>query len=443
MVTVSAEMFILIHALLVAHGSRTFDIMKMKAHVVKMINGTILVFRSSYCEINQRSYEQIYAVAHEEGWHVQLIEYGRATGSAPVWSSDDLRVNVPEAIKFWKPDGCLVESSMGPWGLTPQDFKGVPTVFFEWHPSCLPKWAHCVFNDGRAIAACAARELMMTGVKNFAYVPYLDVMRKDVRDKAVSELYWSRNRREEFERILKMNGCGPLIVSDGLKWNGSKEDLKIFSKWILSLPRPCGVFAANDSVARQVILACRMAGVSVPDDIAVVGVDDVVGLCENMSPTISSVRTDNESSGRVAAEYLRDLIRNPSLKGGSRTYGVLGIIRRESTCRFPSIDGRVRKALEYIRKHACEGITPPDVFKIMGCSRSLANLRFRRDVHHSILDEIHAARLEKVKEMLTRTSYDVTTLANACGYSSLSDLRRVFRQRVGCTLREYRRKHTA
>lgn len=401
------------------------------------MNMTVLAFRSSYCEINHRVYEQIFAAARAEGWSLQVIEYGRATGAGQGTVADGLGVNVPKLLDFWKPDGCLVESSMGLWRIDPQDFKSVPTVFFEWNPSDLPGWAHDVYGDGQAVAACAARELMSIGLRHFAFVPYADFV-DGKRPNAASETYWSRDRRKAFAHFLEMNGLPPPIVAEALLWGGSGDDLSRLGQWIVALPKPCGIFAANDILAQKVVLACRASGVSVPDEVAVIGVDNLASLCENQTPTISSVRTDNERAGSLATDWLRELMKAPTRKGGCRTYGVRGLCRRESTRRFPNMDPRVRKALEFIRLHACEGITPRDVFAAMGCSQSLANLRFRQHLKHSILDEIHSVRLEKAKELLVCRDVDLTALPDFCGYASLSDLRRVFRQRVGCTMGDFR-----
>ena len=406
-----------------------------------MQNHTILFFRSSYCEINQRSFAGLHAIAHDEGWNVQTIEYGRAIGSVwPVPTVDELSIDVRKVLDFWRPAGCIVESCMGPWDLHPEEFKSVPTVFFNWYPSQLPKWCACVFSDGRKIAACAARELMSIGVEYYAFVPYIDSS-TSARNGG-GELYWSRERREEFEQTLRMNGkrlfsvagengsCNHLGFNDG-------ESLK---EWVATLPKPCGVFAANDLLARNVITACQSANVIVPDDIAVIGVDDLMDQCENHSPTLSSVRPDHEGSGRIAAALLKELLDASCGEGVCRTYGVDCIVRRESTRRHPGMDVRVRKALEYIRKHACEGISSVDVYPVMGCSCSLANLRFRQARGHSILDEIHSVRLERAKELLSKSRVDMKALPDFCGYASLSDLRRVFHRRVGCTLSAYRKQ---
>jgi len=403
----------------------------------------VLLFRSAYNEINRRSFDGLYSTARGKGWNVQTVEYDSAAGMMSLSAGKaGCAIDVPELLKFWKPDGCIVELGVGQTRLKPDEFDRVPAVFLEWHPSMAPHGAACVYCDSEAIAACAARELLSLGVAHYGFVPFTIAppkREKGAERTASDEIYWSRERRECFEKLVRMNGW-PVECYPG-KMSGeyaAKPDASLV-RWVDRLPKPCGVFAANDAVARKVICACQTAGVAIPDDLSIVGVDDWLELCENTEPTLSSVRPNNESSGRIAAELLSEMMSKGLKRAKSRTFGVIGLTRRQSTMRRPGMDPRVLKALEHIRCHACERLAPSDVFAVMGCSRSLANLRFREEVGHTILDEIHAVRIEKVKELLTRSDRNVATIPDFCGYASLADLRRVFKQRVGCTLGEYRR----
>lgn len=117
----------------------------------------VLVFRSSYNEINRRSFDGLYSTVRRRGWDVQTIEYGRATEilrlSSKVGSDAP---DVQQLLKFWKPDGCIVERNFGLVELAPRDFGRVPTVFLEGHPSLMPAGAACVYCNGGAVP-CASR----------------------------------------------------------------------------------------------------------------------------------------------------------------------------------------------------------------------------------------------------------------------------------------------
>ena len=203
--------------------------------------------------------------------------------------------------------------------------------------------------------------------------------------------------------------------------------------WLRDIPKPVGVFAANDSIGEGVLLCCADLGLSVPDDVAVIGVDDTEFICENMQPTLSSIRQDWEGEGRTAAELLSDMMDSPGKAFGSCKCGTGQLVRREST-RFEKMrDWRVAKALEFIRLHACSGIGPDDVARVMGVSRRGADKAFRKAAERTILDEIHAVRLAAACDMLERGMRPEIVAMN-CGYASVNDFRRVFKKRVGLSI---------
>ncbi|MBQ0032346.1 MAG: helix-turn-helix transcriptional regulator, partial [bacterium] len=113
-------------------------------------------------------------------------------------------------------------------------------------------------------------------------------------------------------------------------------------------------------------------------------------------------------------------------------------VRRMSSVRGRAVDVRMAKAIEYIRLNACNGISAEDVAREMGCSRRLADLRFREALGHTVFDEIRAVRIERVKVLLAKPGQEVFAIPDLCGYSSLADLCRDFKKRTGQTLRGWR-----
>ena len=388
------------------------------------LKNVVLVFQGSLCQSNREELDGIYRFARERDWRIQTVEYGAASENRLNLSDRGSVFQVRPLIAFWKPIGCIVECS----GLAPrfrvEDFGKTPTVFLDRHPSTLPKSTSCVFSDADSIATCAARELLPLGFSDYAYVPW------------IQEAVWSRERGERFSRLVKMNGKRfhefdvPFQAGKELAYRKALED------WVAKLPKPCGIFAANDCLGEQVLTACQCRGLSVPDSVAVLGVDDDSQTCENTKPTLSSVQVDAELAGYLSAKLLFEQMEG----GGSRScvFGARKLNRRASThCHFRG-GRRISKALEFIRQHACEGIGVAEVVAQMGCSRRLADLYFKESFGHTVLDEIHIARLAYVKDLLGKPACDLARLAEVSGYSSNDDLRRVFKKRIGCTLREYR-----
>lgn len=390
---------------------------------------TILVLLPCGSGFAYQLFVGIQKYAHAAKWHLQMVEYSAANKGgyrlyrSPVDRYQDL--DVAELLKFWNPDGCIaLFSNLAHDLLSPAVFKSCPTVFLDRHIQVGKLRAACVYSDDESIAKFAAKELMMSGCGDLAYVPYS------------TDYPWSRERGEAFSRFVLMNGKRLHVFKHPCRRKRPGSLVEALSPWIRALPKPCGVFAVNDIIGEDVLLACSCNSIAVPDEIAVVGVDDVVNRCENTRPTLSSVHRDFVNAGLLAAETLAELM---AAKGGrvpSRAFAASGIVRRESSCIIGGKDRRVAKAVEYIRCHACEGIGPRQVVGEMGISRTLADQSFRMALGHTILDEIHAVRLEHVKDLLAR-DVEPSAVAERCGYSSLADLRRVFRARLGMTIREY------
>ena len=211
-------------------------------------------------------------------------------------------------------------------------------------------------------------------------------------------------------------------------------------RWLEALPKPCGIFTANDAVGEEVLGACGHLGIAVPDKVAVIGVDDHEYFCEATTPTLSSIALDLRAEGRAAVELLETLMSAPRRKPATSFIAARTAVLRAST-RFAR-DRRVARALEFIRLNACdEKFGPRDVVREMGVSRTLADILFRKTLGQTILDEIHTVRLDRAKELLAAgTAPDI--VGAQCGYASHDDFRRVFRKRIGTTIRKWTLSHT-
>jgi len=383
----------------------------------------ILLFGRGYNETGNGMYAALHAFADEVGWRRQTVERTAPVGSKRQLGLD--RKTVRDLLSFWKPSGVIVDC----FGVMPdeamRDFGRLPHVFLNFDPDGLGRTAAYVACDSEAVGELAARELLSLGFNDYAYVAGFD-------------LPWARIRGETFARLARENGKTFRLFSETSRTLNSAGRIRALADWCASLPKPCGIFAANDLIADQVISACRQSGVSVPDEVAVVGVDDNASICENAAVSISSMPLNYPDAGRQAGELLADLMAKRPGVGRCRRFGVLGFVRRGSTRIFPKTVPRVVRAVEYIRQHACEGVSPTDVVAVMTCSRRLADKQFREVVGHTILDEIHEVRLRRAKELLADLVLPISAMPERCGYESLVDLCRVFKRQYGMTMSRYR-----
>lgn len=341
---------------------------------------------------------------------------------------------VDELSRFWNAIGAIVECATRTAPLDTSMFGALPVVLFSPPPGQRVAPALSVSHDSAATARVAARELLRTGFEHFAFVP------------SPEPNYWSRTRERVFRDAIRKHGndCAafhaksPPDILDGepssIAW---QTELRLF---LDALPKPCGLFAANDVVGETVLKAARFEGIGVPDELAVLGVDNDERVCNRCEPLLSSIDPDFRRAGMLAAELLLEA----AAKGGTPpatgrlSFGPLRVVFRESTRIGATSDKHVAEALALIRRNACAGLRAEQVAAVFPCSRRLAFARFRKATGHTILEEIHAVQLETVKQLLETTDIPLKALSDFCGFENPNSLRKFFRRETGATLRAWR-----
>jgi len=310
---------------------------------------------------------------------------------------------------------------------------GVPVVVIDspvLYAKRLPQ-ASFVTCDSEAVGQAGADFFLRQKFKNFAYVP--DVGAWD----------WSQLRSRAFCAALRQAGFECAVYGGGgedFKGDDWACEQKALARWLVTLPKPCAVLAARDGRARQVLETCLFAGLGVPGDIAILGVDNDEILCENSSPTLSSIQPDFEEAGYRAADLLEQLMRRNLRKPQTLLYGVRQIVARESSRSSSAADRRLLRGLEFIRLNAGEPIGVGDVARHMAVSRRMAELLFRKSLEHSILDEVQQTRLTRLKTFLLETSLPIGQISAQCGYQTEMHAKRVFKQQVGITMSQFRKQ---
>ena len=336
-------------------------------------------------------------------------------------------------ISFWNPAGMIVECGERTDDLSAfAGFRNTPIVFIDRDPATLPKGSFCVRHDSVTAGQEAAKDLIMTGFENFAFVPFPGSWR------------WNDERRAGYLESLELNGHACSIFKSRHQDIDSPDYARDLRSFLKRLPKPCAIFVANDHPAEKVIAEAKLLGFRIPEQLAVLGVDDYEPICEHTKPRLSSVKPDFRRGGNLAALMLIAALRDGRKFRGDhvRKYGTLQIIRRESTRIMPkSVDAEVDAALRFIRNEACNGLAAESVMRTFSCSRTLAAAKFRRVTGHTILEEIHATQLERIKELLTYPDQQLKTISDFCGFKSPNSLRKFFLRETGMTMSVWRRKH--
>jgi len=357
-----------------------------------------------------------------------ILKYARQHGPWDVQTLEG-RTYISQlgVLKTWRPDGIITRDAERTRELLRMSHLRTPPMVVLDSIADAPRHRFVVAHDPQSVGEPVADFYMRQGLRHFAFVD------------AVPPMPWSSARAVSFEARLAQNGyaCAryvPVSVDD------LGQEQAHMRRWLLALPKPCGLLAALDLQAKQILDTCLSAGIRVPDEIAVIGVDNDELLCENTTPTLSSVLPDFEGGGYLAAELLARLMQGQRLDPTTLTYGLRRIVHRQSSQYTPRVLTRLAlNAAEFIRIHACAGIGVSDVAQHLRVSRRLAELRFREAFGRSILEEIQARRLERVCTLLRETALPIGEIGRLCGYQAETYLKVLFKKRFGTTMTEFRR----
>lgn len=284
-----------------------------------------------------------------------------------------------------------------------------------------------VLNDNDGIGRAAARHfLSLGGFRSFAYVP-------DARGRA-----WSALRGTSFAATLKAAGKDCETYGDG------GGDTAALSAFLASLPRPAAVLAAWDGRAADVIHAVHKAGLAVPDDIAVLGVDDDELICEHTAPPLSSVKTDAEGMGEAAAQMMISFLSGKANRHArSKTCPVLGVTERRSTNAPAPASAMIDRAVAFITAEATNGIGPEEVAKYLRVSRRLLDLRFRQFESKSVSRIIAEKKMESAMRLLAETDISVKNAFIQSGFGDISHATKLFKKATGLSPETWRSEHSA
>jgi LacI family transcriptional regulator len=250
---------------------------------------------------------------------------------------------------------------------------------------------------------------------------------------------WSVLRGRSFCERITSAGFECHMYSPLSESNQPDTDENRLVAWLQELPKPVAVLAAMDTRAHQIIDLCADLGIRVPQEIAVLGIDNDELICNGSSPSLSSIRRDTENCGFAAAEMLDQLIKGKMRRRKVVRYGALEVVTRDSSRRESHpVDPVAASAREFIRINISAAIGVPAIVKHLNVSRRLAEVRFRKAYGHSLLDEIQSVRLERVVKLLKETDLPLTEVCTRCGYQSDVHLRRIFKKQFGCSMRDYR-----
>ncbi len=362
-----------------------------------------------------------YVRAHPH-WYVIHVE--RSLSESP-----------PALLKKIVPDGVITRSETIEMAVAINRLN-VPTV--DLRGAHRPSAGVTLDTDPVSCSRLAVDHFIERGFRHLAFCGYPGVGFSDQRGDAFVQYVADRGLcAEQFMPSHRSPNFGDTVARETDAEFGERG----LDSWISKLAKPVAVFACNDVRARQVLAACGRTGLRVPDDVAVLGVDNDEVICDLSFPPLSSIMPNTWRIGHEGASRLDQMLSGNPITEKRVLIPPEGVQVRRSSDVVAVEDPDVAAALSHIRDHACEGISVSDVARWLAISRTTLDRRFLSILQRSPKSEIDRVRIQRAKQLLELTEYKLATVAEMTGYASAPQFLTAFKRLTGITPGEHRKRH--
>ncbi|MDT4761127.1 DNA-binding transcriptional regulator [Sphaerochaeta sp. PS] len=366
--------------------------------------------------------------AYARGLLHGIHEYARARKGWTLYLTEHGRHEIDESFAgSWKFDGVIARIETDLMAHIIKDMN-VPTV--DVSAARKIEGIPWVETDDAMITKLAMDHLKDCGLKNFAFFgdPFYN---------------WSLWRQQKFEELMAVpvGVPNPMVFNlpqrtePRVRWWTQRERIR---QWLSNLPKPVGIFACYDGCGQQLLEICRYYNFRVPEDIAVVGVDNDELLCDLATPSMSSVMPDGELTGSLAAGLLDRLMEGETLQSQKLSVAPLGVEKRVSTDVIAVSDPLIAQAIKFIRANAHKNIRVEDVLADIPMSRRVFETRFRSALDRTPHQEILRVRVNAVKDLLAETNLSLFDISERLEIQHPEYLSVFFKKETGMTPKEFR-----
>ncbi|MCE3605398.1 DNA-binding transcriptional regulator [Massilia sp. P8910] len=342
---------------------------------------------------------------------------------------EDFRLRLP-GIEDWQGDGVIADFD-DPAVAAALARSRIPVVAvggsYE-NVNAYPAGVPYVATDNFKLIKLAYEHLIEAGLRHFALFSLPEAQ----------ENRWAQERENAFRGLMRRDRMeAEVFRGQGTSAPSWDEAVQQQINWLHSLPKPCGIIAVTDARARQLMQACMIAGIEVPEQVALIGIDnDPLARMLTRIP-LSSVIQGAQEMGRAAAHLLDQMLHGARLADTRILVPPAGINVLASSKREPAKHPHVMRARHFIRQYACQGIKTGQVADYVGISRSSLESYFRQELGCSVHDEILRFRLDAAIAILGRGDCNLANVALSCGFTSSQYMHSVFKRELGCTPRAY------
>jgi LacI family transcriptional regulator len=345
-------------------------------------------------------------------WSVYLAEHGR--GDKP-----------PSWLATWKGDGIIarIENRVIASALEPLQLPIVDMSAARLVPR-LP-W---VETDDQAIADVAAGDFIVRGLRTFGFC-------------GEKRFEWSNAREQRFAEITRERGHACFVYTSPGKHEDGDAEIDDIARWLVKLPKPAAVFACYDARGQQVLDAARRTGLAVPEELAVLGVDNDEVLCLLSPPPLSSIIPNVQRTGWEAASVLDSMMKGKRLEGDAHLIPPIGVATRQSTDVLAVDDVQMARALRFIRERACTGIGVDDVVRNCAITRRVLETKTKALLKRTPREEIARVQTARIQELLAATDLTLAEIADRTGFRHVEYLSVFFKRETGTPPSEWRAEH--
>jgi LacI family transcriptional regulator len=308
----------------------------------------------------------------------------------------------------------------------------LPAAAFGGWYSAFPRSSNIPYflSNQEEIGRIAADHLLERGFQNFAFLGYSRACPSD----------WSGERQDAF--VAKIEQSGHHCTIDlhehdaATPWNDTLAQIEV---WLKTLPKPVGILGAHDKLARHILEACVELGLRVPEDVAVVGVDNDELLCQLCTPELSSIEQAATAIGYQAAKLLHDIMRGQRPSTLKYVFDPTTLVQRKSSDFFAVSDDLVQRSIALIKANLARGVKVSDVVDAMAVSRSILEDRFDAALGTSVHGIIRKIQLQLVRQMVVESDAVMKEIAARAGFSSVQQMTTLFGKTYGKSPAKYRK----